>query len=104
MKLFSTDISKSYHYIRELKIPEYYYDYDTFKNWLYHQWNTKDLFITNYNNYKYKRLLGKYDNKNITTCYVLIIIYIYLVKTYPYHTGSSFLISYIFTIMKSLLN
>lgn len=103
-KLFSVNISESYHYIRQLKIPDYYYDYDTFKNWLYHQWNTKDLFITNYSNYKYKRLVGKYDKKNITTCYVLIIIYIYLTKNYPYHTSGSFLISYIFTVMKTLLS
>lgn len=103
-KLFTTDLSESYHYIRILDLPDYYYDYDTFKNWLYHQWNNKDLFITNYHNYKYKRLLGNYDKKNITTCYTLIIIYFYLLKTYPYHTGGSFLVSYIFTVMRTLLS
>ena len=94
-KLFTTDLSESYHYIRELKLPEYYYDYDTFKNWLYHQWNTKDLFLQNYKNYKYKRLIGKANSKNVTSCYVLIVVYMYLLKNYPIHPGSSFALSYL---------
>ena len=103
VKLFTTDLSISYHYLRKINIPNYYSDYDIFKNWLYHLWNTKDFFIVNYKNYKYKQLLGKYESKNIVTCYAIIITYIYLVKTYPYHTGSSFLLFYSITAVSNLL-
>lgn len=102
-KLFTTNLSESYHYIRELTLPDYYYDYDTFKNWLYHQWNTKDLFLQNYKNYKYKRLIGKASSKNVTTGYVLIVVYAYLLKNYPIHTGSSFALSYLTSTLLALI-
>jgi len=104
IKLFSTDLSESYHYLSKITIPNYYEDYDIFKNWLYHQWNTKDFFINNYKNYKYKQLLGKYSKKNILKCYVMIIVYIYLIKNYPYHTTSNFILFYSLTLFKTLLN
>lgn len=104
IKLFSTNIDESYHYIRKLNIPDYYFDYDIFKNWLYHQWNTKDFIIGNYKNYKYKQLKGKYENKNITTSLVLILIYSYLIKEYPYHVAGNFFISYMLPVFKYMFN
>lgn len=95
IKLFSTDISQSYHFIRKLDLPTYYDDYDNFKNWLYHQWNTKDFIIGNYKSYKYKQLKGKTEQKNIIICYVLLIIYIYLLKKYPYKIAYLFCLSYL---------
>lgn len=103
VKLFSTNISNSYHFIRKLNLPDYYFDYDIFKNWLYHQWNTKDFIISNYRNYKYKQLEGRYNNKNIISCYILIIIYIYMIKNYPYQVAGNFAVSYILPIISNFL-
>tara|TARA_B110000977_G_scaffold152114_1_gene193105 strand:- start:1345 stop:2352 length:1008 start_codon:yes stop_codon:yes gene_type:complete len=95
MRLFTTDISESYHFIRKLDLPNYYDDYHVFKNWIYHQWNTKDFIISNYKTYNYKQLKGRTQQKNITTCYILLIVYFYLLKKYPYHVASLFGVSYI---------
>jgi len=103
LKLFSTDISTSYHFIRKLTLPDYFDDYGIFKNWLYHQWNTKDFIISNYKTYNYKQLKGKVKQNNITTCYVLVIIYLYLLKKYPYHVGYLFALSYLLPVSEYIL-
>jgi 1-acyl-sn-glycerol-3-phosphate acyltransferase len=88
---------------KEVTLTENYKDPLVFKNWLYHIWKNKDLFIKNYylKNYKIINPIDKIkiiDNINII---LLIVLFIGLVLTKygRYYLLLSFIFSYLFILL-----